>query len=177
MNAESIIKSFKKELKGKITEARIDKRTHELKHTVNYERAWFTVGKDSLLGAIDHLKKISPDPHFAVCSGYELGENIEIIYHFSVNYDSKMGEVSVGMKVKISKSNPTIPTITELIPGALISEREIQEMLGVVVEGIPDPRRLFLDKDFPKGVYPLRKDETGPHKMIRDMHKGDNDGK
>ena len=39
--------------------------------------------------------------------------------------------------------------------------RENQEFLGIIFEGIPDPRRLFLPDDFPEGIYPLRLDEKG----------------
>ena len=31
-------------------------------------------------------------------------------------------------------------------------------MFGLVVENIPDPRRLLLCDDWPEGQYPLRKD-------------------
>ncbi|TFG91617.1 MAG: NADH-quinone oxidoreductase subunit C, partial [Candidatus Atribacteria bacterium] len=58
------------------------------------------------------------------------------------------------------------PTITDLIPGAQTAEREIKEMLGVTVEGLPDLANIFLPNDFPKDVYPLRKDETGAAKMV-----------
>ena len=47
-----------------------------------------------------------------------------------------------------------------VIPGAVLYEREIQEMFGIVVEGIPDGRRLNLPDDWPDGVFPLRKDWT-----------------
>ena len=44
-------------------------------------------------------------------------------------------------------------------------------MLGVVVEGIPDGRRLFLPEDFPKGVYPWRRDEKDLKKLYRNLHE------
>ena len=56
---------------------------------------------------------------------------------------------------------------TDLIPGAIFTERETQEMMGVEVVGIPDGRRLFIGEDVPEGVYPWRKDETGPEKLLR----------
>jgi membrane-bound hydrogenase subunit beta len=56
------------------------------------------------------------------------------------------------------------------MPGATFTEREKQEMLGIEVVGIPDPRRLFLPDDFPEGVYPWRKDEKGiPDSMIKNL--------
>jgi membrane-bound hydrogenase subunit beta len=61
-----------------------------------------------------------------------------------------------------------------MIPGALFSEREKQEFFGITVKDIPDGRRLFLPEDFPQGVYPWRKDETGiPPEMIRNLWEVD----
>ena len=66
-------------------------------------------------------------------------------------------------------SAPAQP-LSDLIPGILLGEREKQEMMGVVVRNIPDPRRMFLPEDFPEGVYPWRRDETGiPPEMIRSL--------
>jgi len=73
--------------------------------------------------------------------------------------------------VPVPKSDLTVPTISDIIPGAVFSEREKQEFLGVKVIGIPDNRRLFLPEDFPEGIYPWRKDETGvPDSMVKDLY-------
>ncbi|MBU2565391.1 MAG: NADH-quinone oxidoreductase subunit C, partial [Candidatus Thermoplasmatota archaeon] len=65
-----------------------------------------------------------------------------------------------------------ISSICDIIPGALVTEREKQEMLGITVEGIPDSRRMFLPDDFPENVYPWRKDEKGiPEKMIKKLYE------
>ena len=43
-------------------------------------------------------------------------------------------------------------------------------MLGIEVIDIPDGRRLFLPEDFPQGVFPWRKDETGiPPDMVKNL--------
>ena len=110
-------------------------------------------------------------PHLAVVSGSDLGKNIELTYHFSVNFGTRLNEISLNIAVEIPKSKPEIETICDYIPGALITEREKQEMLGVKVIGIPDTRRLFLPDDFPKDVYPWRKDEKGMEKLIRNLHE------
>ena len=54
-----------------------------------------------------------------------------------------------------------------MIPGAILYEREIQDMFGIVVEDIPDPRRLLLPDDWPEGQYPAAQGlevTTGPRK-------------
>ena len=48
-------------------------------------------------------------------------------------------------------------------------------MLGIKIIGIPDSRRLFLPDDFPKNVYPWRKDEQ-TKKEIEKLYKNLNEG-
>jgi Ni,Fe-hydrogenase III component G len=44
------------------------------------------------------------------------------------------------------------------IPAAGWAEREIQDMLGIVLRNHPDPRRLVLADDWPEGLHPYRRD-------------------
>jgi Ni,Fe-hydrogenase III large subunit/Ni,Fe-hydrogenase III component G len=52
----------------------------------------------------------------------------------------------------------SFPSVTPVVPAAHWYEREVQDLLGLVPVGHPDPRRLVLHDDWPDGVYPLRKD-------------------
>jgi len=168
---EEIIKSFTDEFKTKIKDIRIEKRTHGAKKT-EFVTIWFTVDNSVFKRAVKHLIGLDPKfPHLAVASGNDLGKTIQLLYHFSLYHGTRNEEISVNMLVDLPKTNPTIETLSDIIPGAVITEREKQEMLGVKVKGIPDNRRLFLPDDFPKGVYPWRKDETGPQKMVRNLHE------
>ncbi len=110
-----------------------------------------------------------------MASGYDLGDTIELVYHFSLFHGERGRELSLNITVSLPKDNPVIDTITDLIPGALISEQEKQEMLGVKIHGIPKDARVFVADDFPKDVYPWRRDETGPAKLVRNLHEGDDD--
>ncbi|MBN2330544.1 MAG: NADH-quinone oxidoreductase subunit C [Candidatus Aenigmarchaeota archaeon] len=172
MNANDVRDSFKRRFAGRIMAARTEIIKHKLKQVRHASRVWITVDSGELKNAVRHLCKITEHPHFIVISGYEKGKYLELTYHFSLNYASVMEEVVLSIKVRVSKENPVLPTITDLIPGALISEREMQEMLGVRIKGIPDSRRIFLHPGFPQGVYPWRRDETGPARLVRNLHKG-----
>jgi formate hydrogenlyase subunit 5 len=44
-----------------------------------------------------------------------------------------------------------------VIPGAILYERELQDMFGLKVDNIPDPRPLVLPDDWPAENYPLCK--------------------
>ena len=76
-------------------------------------------------------------PHFAVIAGNDLGDEIELLYIFSVFYGTKFGEYMVTFGIRLPKTDLTVPTITDLIPGALLSEREKQEFFGITVTGYP----------------------------------------
>jgi len=100
-------------------------------------------------------------PHLSVVSGVDCGETVELLYHMSVFFGISGKEVCITVTVALPKDDLKVPTISHLIPGAVYTEREKQEMLGITVIDIPDSRGLFLPADFPEGVYPWRKDETG----------------
>ncbi len=89
--------------------------------------------------------------HLTAITGTDLGKEIEIIYHVSCG-----DGVLLNLRLKVSKRAPKVPTVTDIFPGAILYERELMEMLGVKVDGHPDPRRLFLPEDWPDGEYPLR---------------------
>jgi membrane-bound hydrogenase subunit beta len=67
--------------------------------------------------------------------------------------------VILTLGFSVPKENPTTRTITDLLPSAVLYEREVYEMLGVNFEGHPNLIPLLLPEGWPKGVYPLRKEE------------------
>ena len=166
---EELVNDLKSTFKTKIKIAQIHKKTFasKKKEAINI---WIKVDKDSFKEIVKHLITIQY-PHLAVVSGNDLGKTIELIYHFTLYYDEHLGEISLNISVELPKSNPTIETLCDIIPGALITEREKQEMLGVKIKGIPDERRLFVPEDFPKDVFPWRRDETGPEKYYKNLHE------
>lgn len=132
-----------------------------------FQSLWIEVRKGALRDAVEHICQLQKYPHLAIISSSDLGAEVELIYHFTIYYGEHLQELSLGLRVKLPKSDLKIPTITDLIPGALFTERETQEMMGIEVVGIPDGRRLFIAEDVPAGVYPWRKDETGPERLLR----------
>jgi len=169
LKAEQLLEYFKDEFKNKILSAEIKKRATGSKKK-EFINIWMKIDKSIFKKVIKHLCDYQ-FPHLAVVSGSDLGKTIELTYHFSVNFGTRLNEISLNMAVELPKSKPEIETICDYIPGALITEREKQEMLGVKIIGIPDTRRLFLPDDFPKEVYPWRKDEKGMEKLIRNLHE------
>ena len=101
---------------------------------------------------------------FNIASAVDDFDSIEILYHFS--YDPSGVIISVRAILN-DKDNPSIDTITHVTKAAWWIEREIHELFGVEFDGNEDLRTLLLPDDWPKGVYPLRKNFTPPKRDSR----------
>lgn len=133
---------------------------------------WLRVDREEFRKAVKAIAEIQI-PHLSVTSGSDKGEHVELIYHFEVNYGYPGEETTVSLKVHLPKDDLTIPTITDIVPGAVTTEREKQEFLGVDVVDIPDSRRLWLDENYPEDRHPWRWDEKGMEEMSRYVHDPD----
>lgn len=135
----------------------------------SFRQVWIDLRADGLRPAVGKLIAIH-FPHFVVIAAEDRGDEIVLPYFFRIYHGVRHAEIMVVLSVHIPKAAPVVPSLCDLIPGILISEREKQEMMGVTVSDIPDGRRMFLPDDFPEGVYPWRKDETAPPpSMVRDL--------
>ena len=169
MSPKEIEVYFFDKFKTKIKHSKIVKRKVGSKKNESLN-IWMKVDKGAFKDVIKHLCDLQ-FPHLAVVSGNDLGKTIELIYHFTLFYGERLNAISLNIAVELPKSKLEIETICDYIPGALVTEREKQEFLGVKIKGIPDDRRLFLPDDFPKDVYPWRRDETGPEKLYKNLHE------
>jgi membrane-bound hydrogenase subunit beta len=166
LTPQAIIDRFGKELGDGFVGGSVYEREVAIKKN-KFRSLWVEVKKNAFRDAVEHIYRLQKYPHLAVISSSDLGAQVELIYHFTLYYGHHLEELSLGLRVKLPKSDLRIPTITDLFPGAIFTERETQEMMGVEVVGIPDGRRLFIAEEIPEGVYPWRKDETGPEKFLR----------
>jgi len=115
-------------------------------------RIFLGVSMENLLEAVNWLKKDMGFTHLSTISGVDLGQSFEILYHFANN------ACSLTIRTEIPRETPQLPSICELTPGAVLYERELQDMFGIAVQNIPDSRPLLLPDGWPAGNYPLRKD-------------------
>lgn len=166
LTAEQVVESFKEALGSDFVDSRIYRHEVAVKKNV-YASIWIETKRESLHRGVEHLCEVEKYPHLAVISSSDQGDQVELIYHFTIYYGRQLKEISLGLRVSVPKDDLKVDTITDLVPGAIFTERETQEMMGVEMVGIPDGRRLFLPDDFPVGVYPWRKDDTGPDELLR----------
>jgi len=119
----------------------------------NERRYYIEIRKEDLEESVKILFK-DLELRFSIASGVDTIDNFEILYHFSADREDKF----FSLRVKISKENPEVPSISGIITAAKWIEREIWELLGINFTGHPELKKLLLPESWPEGVCPLRKD-------------------
>ncbi len=66
--------------------------------------------------------------------------------------------VIAALHTRVPKSDPRIRSMTDLYPMFLLFERELVDLFGAVVEGLPQGRRYPLPDKWPRDQWPLRKE-------------------
>jgi Ni,Fe-hydrogenase III component G len=125
------------------------------------EKAWVPKLKRVFVEAnIEDFKKVleylMKDNNFdTLCTitGLDYGESIGMIYHLT-----RQDGIVVNLKTSVPKENPVIQSIINYFPAAELYEREVVDLLGARVEGLPEGSRYPLPDGWPEGQYPLRKD-------------------
>ena len=79
-------------------------------------------------------------------------DSFEVVYDF--NYYPQLCRVTV--RTRVPRSNPQLPTISQVYPGANWHERETHDFFGIVFEGHPDLSPFLLPED--ADFHPLCKD-------------------
>lgn len=115
-------------------------------------RVFLTVAVRDLVAVVETLKRELDCWYIATVSGLDKGDAFEILYHFGDTNGT------INVRTRVPKSDARLPSLCAVIPGNVLYERELQDMFGLVVEGLPDTRPLLTSDDWPAGQYPLRKD-------------------
>lgn len=121
---------------------------------VKCRRIYLGVDADAFEGALSFLAADLKFDHLCTITGLDTGENYEFLYHiagpdgilFTLKYKTPRGD---GVH---------IPSILPIFHGATFYERELEGLLGVTVDGLPEGRQYPLPDNWPKGEYPMRKD-------------------
>jgi len=106
----------------------------------------------------DHIKSLLEE-------GYEMMIDLTAVDWFRkkeprfevvVNLLSLTKNLRKTIKVQVPDENLTIPSITDIYPGANFYEREVFDMFGIVFENHPELTRILMPDDWIG--HPLRKD-------------------
>jgi len=82
-------------------------------------------------------------------------DEVEERYEVMLRLSSLSSADAVTLTTDLSKDDPTIDSLTSVLPGADWHEREAAEMFGIEFIGHPNPKKLYLPDAF-EG-FPLRK--------------------
>jgi len=129
----------------------------------NSKRVYVDVYPKDVVEITKHLFK-DLGMRFNIASGVDDFDSIEVLYHFS---DDREGFVLTVRAMIKEKDVPSVDTITSYTRSAWWIEREIHELFGVGFNGNNDLRPLLLPDEWPKGVYPMRKNFTPPKRDSR----------
>jgi len=112
----------------------------EIKEYHKYVKSLFDEGYEMMvdLTAVDWFRKKEP--------------RFEII----VNLLSLSKNLRKNIKVQVQDDTLTIPSITDIYPGANFYEREVFDMFGIIFENHPELTRILMPDDWIG--HPLRKD-------------------
>ena len=108
------------------------------------------------LPAVAKFLRESPDfqmDYLSSVTGADYLQYLESVYHL-YSIEKKSGPIV--LRVRVSRDNPKIPSLVPIYRGAEFQEREAYDMFGIIYEGHPDLRRIFMWEGF--DGFPLRKD-------------------
>ncbi len=88
------------------------------------------------------------------CDERETQGKFMVAHDFACDKD----HVLISVLTLLDGENPVIDSIADIIPAANWSEREFRDLVGIVPEGHPNPKRLVLPDGWPEDVHPLRHD-------------------
>jgi Ni,Fe-hydrogenase III component G len=86
-------------------------------------------------------------------TGLDLGATLGVIYHLA-----RPSGIVLNLATAVPKEKPVLQSVTARFPAAACYERELADLLGFQVQGVPEGPRYPLPDSWPAGQYPLRKD-------------------
>lgn len=158
LHHDEVIKILTEKLGKDLLSAYVRERTDGHLNRQVQRSIYLKVNTDALHEAVVILRGISPLHTTCPMATKEHEWGLEMLYLFTL-FAGEGGfvETPVIISVDLPADNLKIRSLADIVPGILIMEREAQEMLGIVVEDIPDKRRFYTPDNIEKGYFPLRK--------------------
>jgi len=116
-------------------------------------RIFVDVPEDRFLEIFDYVRDEISFPILCLILGLDEGDTFGINYVLA-SYDGNV----IILKRHIPRADPVIQSVYDRLPNSEIYERELVDLFGIRVTGLPEGARYPLPDDWPEGQYPLRKD-------------------
>ena len=105
------------------------------------------------LEVFDFSVKALKFPHLCTITGLDERDNLSFIYHLAED-----SGILLNIKTSVPKSNPQLDTVIKYFPGAEVYVREVVDLFGAKVKGLPSGHRYPLTDEWPTDQFPLSKD-------------------
>jgi Ni,Fe-hydrogenase III component G len=103
--------------------------------------------------------------HLTTITGIDEGQQLALYYHFWSKNEF------LSLKTSVPKENPTLATVTDILPASLLYEAELQDLLGINFVGNPlHGKRLLLPDSYPSEAPPPLRKEADPEKIRKMMN-------
>ena len=119
-------------------------------------RIYMEIPRERLLEAVQILKDEFDGYHITTITVLDSGDKFEVLYHIVAS------DRLTTLRVFLPKSDPSVDTLTGILPGAILYERELHDIMGINVRNHPDMRVLLLPDSWGDKGFPLRKDWADP---------------
>jgi NADH:ubiquinone oxidoreductase subunit C len=119
----------------------------------SHKRVYIRIERENLKRIIQDIFK-GMGAKFSIATGIHIREGFEILYHFTFDKD----QFICTIRTLAPHDDPSLDSITAIIPGALWIEREIYDILGVKFNGHPNLKRLVKSEFLSENEFPFRKD-------------------
>ena len=161
MGGEALLDALKGKFGEAILSSEIRERRAGAANDVCGHDLWLEISTPTFRPFIENLFAYD-FVNFHVITGDDTGDDITLIYHLSLFQRDRGGRIGISVTVKVPKSNLSIPSIFDVLPGSEYSERETRETFGVDFVGLPNKGLVFLPEDWNEEIKPLRRDSEGP---------------
>ena len=112
------------------------------------------IAPEKLLDLATYLRDQQGYDYLSMVTSVDWPQYFEVVYYL---YGVAQPKDALILKVRLpDKSNPIVPSLISVWPGADLQEREVYDMMGIRFDGHPNLRRILLWDGF-EG-WPLRKD-------------------
>ncbi len=116
-------------------------------------RIFVTVPLDRFQSVFRRLVEAKGFTYLTTITGLDTGETFTLLYHLAAE-----NGVVCTLGTSVPRANPEIESVSRFFNGGDIYERELVDLLGIRVNGLPKGNRYPLPDDWPANQYPLRKD-------------------
>ncbi|MGC4067819.1 MAG: NADH-quinone oxidoreductase subunit C [Polyangiaceae bacterium] len=134
-------------------------------------RVWASVPMAELVTVLVYAKEVQKYDMLCAITGTDEGTGIGLLYHLA-----NPNGIVLTLMTMAPKDGPGPSTVTPYFPLAELYEREVIDLLGARILGLPEGNRYPLPDAWPEGQYPLRKDwqpGTAPSRSQRPLNESD----